>query len=169
MRQNGLVLYQTARGVGTSEIYSQCLHRRCPKRDNSAQAGGSEDWQIFSRSPFQRQPIASNRPTSIQKARRVYRNHFLPDSFRQPFFGAGGNGPMDILSHLNSAPFRQFAEMVLDIYNPLALEPTVPELGIILLFVSFRTWLPLWRHPTYSCCRSNLAAMREHRCSAQSI
>jgi len=46
---------------------------------------------------------------------------------------------MDILSHLNSAPFRQFAEMVLDIYNPLALEPTVPELGIILLFVPFRT------------------------------
>src|SRR5258708_577401 len=36
MRQNGLVLYQTAGGVGTSEIYSQCPHRRCPKRYNSA-------------------------------------------------------------------------------------------------------------------------------------
>jgi hypothetical protein len=59
---------------------------------------------------------------------------------------------MDILSHLNSAPFRQFAEMVLDIYNPLALESTVPELGMTVATISSievwigqaerRTWLP---------------------------
>ena len=53
--------------------------------------------------------------------------------FLQPFFGAGGNGPMDILSHLNSVPFRQFAEMVLDIYNPLALDPLYQSLGLFCL------------------------------------
>jgi hypothetical protein len=50
------------------------------------------------------------------------------------FFGAGGNGAMDILSNPNSAPFDNSQEVALDIYNPhQAVEPTVPELGMLIL------------------------------------
>jgi len=48
------------------------------------------------------------------------------------FFGAGGNGAMDILSHPNSAPFDNSQEVVLDMYNPIRpLNPLYQSLGCL--------------------------------------
>jgi hypothetical protein len=48
------------------------------------------------------------------------------------FFGAGGNGAMDILSHPNSAPFDNSQEVVPDIYNPIRpLNPLYQSLGCL--------------------------------------
>lgn len=70
---------------------------------------------------------------AIQKARRVYRIRFLPDSFLQ-LFGAAGNGAMDIISHPNFAPFSKFAGSGTRRLQPhQRRKPTVPELGMFIL------------------------------------
>jgi len=70
---------------------------------------------------------------AIQKARRVYRIRFLPDSFLQLFWRAG-NGAMEIISHPTATPFRQFAGSGTRRLQPhQAVEPTVPELWMLIL------------------------------------
>lgn len=50
------------------------------------------------------------------------------------FFGAAGNGAMDIISHPTATPFRQFAGSGTRRLQPhQAVEPTVPELGMLIL------------------------------------
>jgi hypothetical protein len=70
---------------------------------------------------------------AIQKARRVIAFVPYPILFSS-FFGAAGDGAMDIISHPTATLFRQFAGSCTRRLQPhQAVEPTVPELGMLIL------------------------------------
>jgi hypothetical protein len=72
-------------------------------------------------------------PPAIQEARRAYRNHFLPDSFLQLFWRRWQwSYGHPLASEFRS--FRQFAGSGTRHLQPhQAVEPTVPELGMLIL------------------------------------
>jgi hypothetical protein len=83
--------------------------------------------------PFPNANVRATVPPAIQEARRAYRNHFIPDSFLQLFWRRRQwSYGHPLASEFRS--FRQFAGSGTRHLQPhQAVEPTVPELGMLIL------------------------------------